>query len=182
MRKHRGFTLIELLIAMSILLLMLGIAVSQYSTYDRRNNLILMADSVKAFIQSAQAEASSRLITEQTNYDSSKCNEIILQADTDTGGTVLNEYRLVNYDTCPPPSSTLSLNIINDRYKQMVINTTTNHILLAFTPPNKMISYLAPDGNLSNLTPVVLVLSNDSSESITLIINGKSITTTRNNF
>jgi prepilin-type N-terminal cleavage/methylation domain-containing protein len=50
MTRKSGFSLIELLIAMSIMVLMVGIGIASYLNYDAKNKVGLTAEQIKSFI------------------------------------------------------------------------------------------------------------------------------------
>ncbi len=154
---------------MSILLVMLGISVSQYQTYERRNNLILLADSVRSFIESARNEASSRVYTDSSNYNPNSCNQIVLK--TDPEGTLLSEYRMIDLQKSCTPIPGLS--------NKLEIHTPTNGISIT---GDLNIIYLAPKGTLNAEAPIAIELKNQSGEQINITINEKSIATDRTGF
>lgn len=57
--NHKGFTLIELLVAIGILLLLLGMGITNYLSFNDRQKLTQAAETVRESVASAQISARS---------------------------------------------------------------------------------------------------------------------------
>lgn len=164
--RRKGFTLIELLIAMSIMLLMLGIAIAQYLTYDRRNNLILTADSVKVFLQTAKDQSQSREMTQGVDLPSAgKINSVYVKVDN-ANPQKISEYKLVNGgpafgDSLPADDSFL----ITDK-----IDVVSSDFLVKFDSPN---------GKLALPTSTNNLVIKSGPDQIKIEVNENTITTTQ---
>ena len=89
----RGFTLIEVVVAMSIVVLMLGVGIPAFRGYGNRSSLEQAASEVQAAIYEAKNYALSPQIEKPTEIDRygikfSKNNFIIFEDDGGEGITV----------------------------------------------------------------------------------------------
>lgn len=57
--NHKGFTLIELLVSIAILLLLLGMGISNYISFNDRQKLTQAAELIREVVESAQVSARS---------------------------------------------------------------------------------------------------------------------------
>jgi prepilin-type N-terminal cleavage/methylation domain-containing protein len=58
-RTKKAYTLVELLIAMGIMVILIGIGIFSYLSYDRQNSVTLAAEQVKSFINKNVYQAQS---------------------------------------------------------------------------------------------------------------------------
>lgn len=157
MKPKRAFTLVELLISISILLIVITIGIVQYETYDRQNNLILTADSLKSFIEAAKMEARSR------SADQALATEFTtVSLEVDSTGRVINKYK--NYSGG----------------KKFVDSLSFSNKIQPLSP-GSLLSFSVPAAGLSS-SEEIINLSNDAGEQVRLIINENSITKTKIGF
>jgi prepilin-type N-terminal cleavage/methylation domain-containing protein len=170
--KAPGFTLIELLITISILLILLAVGLTQYGTYDRRDNLILTSASLKSFIESAEIDAKGRGSDQTIDEPFAK-----IAVKVDGTGRVINEYRILQsgavYQKTAGTDYVFSTLNLSDKIAPLAAGRT---IMLAEIPTGKLLPILAP---ATQLNPVILSIG---SESISVQINENSITQTQSGF
>lgn len=160
--KRKAFSLIELLIAIGVMGILLIISIATFETYDRRNSLILTADSLKSFILNAKADAQSR--------DSdlwSEGKEAILSLEVQSDGRTINEYRSFGGSKYPNSS--------NPRvFRSFVIDKKYNTI----SPSNLKIVFDAPTGKITSPASLDIILTRGS-DLVTVTVNNENITINR---
>lgn len=168
--KNKAFTLIELLIAIGIVLILLTVGLANYEIFDRHNNLILTADSLKAFILAAKDDARGHSSDFAVG---SQFTKIVIKIDP-ANVRELNEYRYIS-DSEPYPNATIP-KIFNSFTLSSKIDLQNNE--LAVSAGDELISIDIPSGKYlpGSATEIKFISGSDS---VILNINENSITTTR---
>lgn len=160
--RRKAFSLVELLIAIGIMGILLIISIATFETYDRRNSLILTADSLKSFILNAKADAQSR---DSDLWTEGK--EATLSLEVQSDGRTINEYRSFGGNKYPSGSDPRV-------FRSFVIDKKYDII----SPSNLKIVFDAPTGEISSPASLDIILTRGG-DSATISINNENITINR---
>lgn len=150
--ERKAYTLIELLIAMAIMVILLIISIAGFETYDRRNSLILTANSLKSFILNAKADAQSR---DSDLWGQGTPTTSTLSLEVQSDGLTINEYRYFNgvqYKSSDGSARIFRSFVVDKKYKSISLSPSSNIII--DSPTGKITSPASLD--------IVLTLSGDT--------------------
>ena len=163
MRKifQKGYTLIELLITIGIIGLLLMIGVATFGNYERQNNLILTADSLKSFVVGARADAKSR---DLNLWENDKITKVVLEITSD--GLTINEYKYAGNVPYTDPGSTSPRVFRSFAVDKKINNLKDNGF--------KKIEIEVPSGEIISTLPLDISL-NSSGDIVHLIVTKESV-------
>ena len=165
-RTKKAYTLVELLVAMGIMVLLIGIGIFSFLTYDRQNALTLSAEQIKSFLnknvyqsQSSTTDLGVGSIPTAAVLEYNTSNNSLEIKKVDSSGTAFSSEKV--YD-----SFEISSNI-----------SVTVHFNNSSGTSTRLV-FSSPSGNITN-TPSSIVLTSNN-YTATININPNEVTITKN--